>query len=274
MDEMDKQKILEALKRVQDPDLGRDIVSLGFVKDVRVCSGAAALTLELTTPPCPAKDRMKGEAEQAVLSLPGIREVNIKMTAQVRSSPTQGRSAFLPEVKNTVAAGSGKGGVGKSTVSANLAVALAQSGAQVGLMDADIYGPSIPTLTGILDKPVFNSKKQIFPVSQHGVKIISMGFFLPEDKAVVWRGPMLDKMITQFIGGVDWGAVGLSDHRSASGHRRRTVESLPKGGADRCRGCLDSTRRGPECGAKDDPDVHAAQLSHSGCRGEHERLRL
>ncbi|MFQ5930485.1 MAG: Mrp/NBP35 family ATP-binding protein [Acidobacteriota bacterium] len=207
MRETDKLTILEALKSVRDPDLGRDIVSLGFVKDVRVCSGVAALTIELTTPACPVKDRMKEQAEQVVLSLPGIEEVNIKMTAQVRSSPSQGRGPFLPGVKNVLPVGSGKGGVGKSTVSANVALALAQSGAKVGLMDADIYGPSIPTLMGISDKPVVGANQQILPVAQYGVKVISMGFFLPEDKAVIWRGPMLDKMITQFLAGVDWGEL-------------------------------------------------------------------
>ena len=193
MGETDKDTILEALKSVQDPDLGRDIVSLGFVKDVRVCSGTAALTIELTTPACPVKDQMKEQAQQVVLSLPGIEEVNIKMTAQVRSSPTQGRGSFLPGVKNVLPVGSGKGGVGKSTVSANLALALAHSGAQVGLMDADVYGPSIPTLMGISDKPMTGANQQILPVTQYGLKVISMGFFLPEDKAVIWRGPMLDK---------------------------------------------------------------------------------
>ena len=205
MSETDKVAILEALKSVQDPDLGRDIVSLGFVKDVRVCSGAAALTIELTTPACPVKDQMKEQAQQVVLSLPGIEEVNIQMTARVRSSPAQGRGSFLPGVNNVLAVGSGKGGVGKSTVSANLALALAHSGARVGLMDADVYGPSIPTLMGISDKPITGANQQILPVTQYGLKVISMGFFLPEDKAMIWRGPMLDKMITQFLGGVAWG---------------------------------------------------------------------
>ena len=206
MSEVDKEAIVEALKSVSDPDLGRDIVSLGFVKEVKLCGGAVGLTIELTTPACPVKDQMKKEAEQAVLALPGIDQVNIEMTAQVRTSSTIA-SGFLAEVKNIVPVASGKGGVGKSTVAANLAVALARSGAQVGLMDADVYGPSIPTLMGISGEPQTAPNQQIIPMTKYDLKIMSMGFFLPKEKAVIWRGPMLDKMIAQFLGGVVWGEL-------------------------------------------------------------------
>ncbi|MFQ5929407.1 MAG: iron-sulfur cluster carrier protein ApbC [Acidobacteriota bacterium] len=206
MPETDKLTILEALKSIQDPDLGRDIVSLGFVKDVKLCAGVAAVTIELTTPACPVKDQMREQAKQAILALPGIEEANVQMTAQVRPSSSQARS-FLPGVKNVIPVGSGKGGVGKSTVSANLAVALAQSGAEVGLMDADVYGPSIPTLMGISGKPAVDVNNQIIPITQYDLKVISMGFFLPQEKAVIWRGPMLDKMMAQFLGGVQWGEL-------------------------------------------------------------------
>lgn len=206
MSEVDKETILKALQSVTDPDLGRDIVSLGFVKDVKICGGAVGFTVELTTPACPAKDQMKREAEQAVLALSGIDQVDVKMTAEVRASSTR-TSGFLSTVKNIVPVASGKGGVGKSTVAANLAVALAQSGAQVGLMDADVYGPSIPTLMGISGEPQTTPDQQIIPINQYDIKIISMGFFLPEEKAVIWRGPMLDKMISQFLGGVAWGEL-------------------------------------------------------------------
>ncbi len=205
MSETEKQAILEALKQVRDPDLGRDIVSLGFVKGVRVCGGLASVDIELTTPACPVKDQLKEEARQAVLALPEINQVDIRLTAQVRSSFDQKTRSFLSGVKNVVPIASGKGGVGKSTVSANLALALAGRGARVGLMDADIYGPSIPTLMGINDKPSTNPSNRIIPITQYEIKMISMGFFLPENQAVVWRGPMLDKMITQFLGGVEWG---------------------------------------------------------------------
>ncbi|MDA2928228.1 Mrp/NBP35 family ATP-binding protein [Acidobacteria bacterium AH-259-G07] len=191
---------------MQDPDLGRDIVSLGFVKEVKLCAGVAAVTIELTTPACPVKDQMREQAKQAILALPGIEEANVQMTAQVRPSSSQARS-FLPGVKNVLPVGSGKGGVGKSTVSANLAVALAQSGAEVGLMDADVYGPSIPTLMGISGKPTVDVNNQIIPITQYDLKVISMGFFLPQEKAVIWRGPMLDKMMVQFLGGVQWGEL-------------------------------------------------------------------
>lgn len=203
-----EQAVLSALRGVRDPDLNRDIVSLGFVKDIKICAGAVAFGIELTTPACPVKDEMKAQAEQLVAALPGVEQVNIKMTSQVRPSSHLGAGSLLPGVKNIVPVASGKGGVGKSTVSANLALALAGTGAAVGLMDADLYGPSIPTIMGIKNagpKPGPNNK--MLPVTQYGIQVISMGFFLPEDKAVIWRGPMLDKMITQFLGGVEWGAL-------------------------------------------------------------------
>ena len=203
MGEQEKTAILEALKSVQDPDLGRDIVSLGFVKDVKVCGGVVAVNIELTTPACPVKDQLREQARQAILGLPGVDEANVEMTAQVRPS-SQASHPVLGGVKNIIPVGSGKGGVGKSTVSANLALALARTGAQVGLLDADIYGPSIPTLMGIREKPAAAAQGQMLPVTQYDVKVISMGFFLPEEKAVIWRGPMLDKMISQFLGGVQW----------------------------------------------------------------------
>jgi ATP-binding protein involved in chromosome partitioning len=206
MVETDKNTVLEALKVVQDPDLGRDIVSLGFVKEVKLCGGVVAVTVELTTPACPVKDQLREQVKQVLLELPGINEANVEMTAQVRSSMPDNQS-LLPGVKNIVPVGSGKGGVGKSTVSANLALSLAQSGAKVGLMDADIYGPSIPTLLGISTKPGMGSHNQIIPVSQYDLKVISMGFFLSEEKAAIWRGPMLDKMMSQFLGGVEWGEL-------------------------------------------------------------------
>ena len=203
-----EQVVLDALRSVQDPDLNRDIVALGFVKEVKICGGAVGFNIELTTPACPVRDEMKAEAERCVLALPGVEQVNVNMTSQVRPSSNMGRGSYLPEVKNVIAVASGKGGVGKSTVSANLALALERTGATVGLMDADLYGPSIPTIMGIRDEsPKQGPNNQITPVTQYGIKVISMGFFLPEDKAVIWRGPMLDKMVTQFLGGVAWGAL-------------------------------------------------------------------
>jgi len=199
-------QVLTALKRVIDPDLHRDIVTLGFVKDVAICDSAVKVTLELTTPACPMKDRLKEEAEAAIRSVPGVEQVSVRMEAQVRPTLGQMAETLIPGVRNVIPVGSGKGGVGKSTVSANLAVALAQTGARVGLMDADVYGPSIPTILGITDLPV-PGNVGIMPVEAYGVKVISMGFFLKPDQAVVWRGPMLSKMIDQFLGGVEWGEI-------------------------------------------------------------------
>src|SRR3989338_7609922 len=201
-------QVLNVLKAVHDPDLRRDIVSLGFVKDVRVQNGHVAFTIELTTPACPVRDLMKEEARSAVAKLPGVSQVDVTMTAQVRTSiPTQPAGGLIPTIKNVVPIASGKGGVGKSTVSANLALALARTGARVGLMDADVYGPSIPTLLGITSQPEVDEKNRITPVEHEGLKVISMGFFMKPEEAVVWRGPMLHKTVQQFLGGVERGEL-------------------------------------------------------------------
>ncbi|MBI3939453.1 MAG: Mrp/NBP35 family ATP-binding protein [Acidobacteria bacterium] len=200
------QAILKALSHVHDPDLGRNIVSLGFVKEVEIAGDKANVTIELTTPACPVKEKMRGEAQRLILAVPGIREANVNMTAQVRTTMGPG-NPLLPGVKNVVAVASGKGGVGKSTVSANLALALLHSGARVGLLDADIYGPSIPTILGITGKPAVTEKNLLIPVIQYGLKVISVGFFINEDEAVIWRGPMLSKLLDQFLGMVDWGEL-------------------------------------------------------------------
>ena len=199
--------ILNALRAVQDPDLHRDIVSLGFVKDVKICDGTAALTLELTTPACPVKDQLKEEARRIVAALPGVRTVNITMTAQVRQSLGEKKGALIPGVRNVVPIASGKGGVGKSTVSANVAAALVRLGARVGLMDADVYGPSIPKILGVQSPPRQGEKGTIIPAEAHGIKVISMGFFMQEEEAVVWRGPMLHKVVNDFLGMVEWGEL-------------------------------------------------------------------
>ena len=201
-----KDQVLNALRQVVDPDLHRDIVTLGFVKDLNVNDGKVDFQMVLTTPACPVKDQMKEQAEQAVRALPGVGEVHIEMRSEVRSSTPSGGLASLPGVRNIVPIGSGKGGVGKSTVSANLAVALAQTGARVGLMDADVYGPSIPTILGITNRPE-PGPQGVFPVNAYGVKVISAGFFIRPDQAVIWRGPMLAKMIEEFLTRVTWGEL-------------------------------------------------------------------
>ncbi|HEX9780813.1 MAG TPA: Mrp/NBP35 family ATP-binding protein [bacterium] len=199
-------EVLQALRAVQDPDLGRDVVSLGFVKDLRIDGGRVAVTLELTTPACPVKDQLRAQAEDAIRALGGVSDVEVTMTSQVRTSIADPQG-LLPSVKNIVPVASGKGGVGKSTASANLALALVQSGAAVGLLDADVYGPSIPMLLGITEAPQMDAQERMLPVVKDGLKVMSMAFFLPAEEAVVWRGPMLHKAVQQFLGGVVWGEL-------------------------------------------------------------------
>src|SRR5579863_2109817 len=201
-----EQDVLKALAAVQDPDLHRDIVSLGFVKDLAISPSKVSFTIELTTPAFPVRDQLAASARQAVQEL-GVADVDIRMTWNVSSSSRGAKpSNLIPQVKNTIAVASGKGGVGKSTVAANLAVALMRSGAKVGLMDTDVYGPSVPILMGGEDAPHVVEGKIEPPIS-HGIKMISMAYFLPKDEAVIWRGPMLHKTIQQFLGDVRWGEL-------------------------------------------------------------------
>ena len=200
--------VLSALRAVQDPDLKRDIVSLGFVKGVTIQGGRVAFTIELTTPACPVREQLKEQARAAVQALPGISQVDVTMTSQVRASlASQPAARLAPSVKNIIPVASGKGGVGKSTVTANLALALAQRGARVGVMDADVYGPSLPTILGVHSTPQVDEQRRITPVTRHELKVISMGFFMKPEEAVVWRGPMLHKTVEQFLGGVEWGEL-------------------------------------------------------------------
>ncbi|MGH7672448.1 MAG: Mrp/NBP35 family ATP-binding protein [Gemmatimonadales bacterium] len=226
-------QVLDALRGVHDPDLGRDIVSLDFVKDLRVSGGTVAFSIELTTPACPVREQMQQQAHQAVAALPGVDAVQVRMTARVRASPGQLKEQLIPTVKNVVPVASGKGGVGKSTVTANLALALAQTGARVGIMDADVYGPTIPTLLGVDDLPK-PTAEGIVPAERYGVKLISMGFFLREDDAVIWRGPMLHKTVERFLGNVAWGELDylLVDLPPGTGDVQLTLcQSIPLTGA-------------------------------------------
>ncbi|HSB73183.1 MAG TPA: Mrp/NBP35 family ATP-binding protein [Candidatus Methylomirabilis sp.] len=201
-----EQAVLRALATIQDPDLHRDIVSLGFIKGLKIDGGKVAFSIELTTPACPVRQQMEDGARTAVSALPGVQEVDVTMTSRVTTARTS-HSDYLPGVRNTVAVASGKGGVGKSTVAANLAVALMRSGARVGLLDTDVYGPSIPTLMGASGELTHGTNGKVIPPVLHGVKIMSMGFFLPRNDAVIWRGPMLHKMIQEFLGRVEWGEL-------------------------------------------------------------------
>lgn len=197
--------VLSVLSNVKDPDLNRDIVSLGFVRNVQIEGGAVSFEVELTTPACPVKDQLKEECEAAVAAIPGVDSVRVTMTAQVRPR-MPGPEDILPGVKHCIAIASGKGGVGKSTVSVNLAIALAREGAKVGLLDADVYGPSIPLMMGCDERP-FTRNDKILPIQRYGVSLMSLGFLLEEGQAVLWRGPMVATTVRQLLADVDWGEL-------------------------------------------------------------------
>ncbi len=225
------QDVLRALTAVQDPDLHRDIVSLGFVKNLQMEDNRVSFTIELTTPACPAREQLAASAKQVVQAL-GVGDVQVRMTSQVTSARGP-KGPLIPQVKNSVAVASGKGGVGKSTVAANLAVALQRLGAKVGLMDTDVYGPSVPILMGSHEEPKVVEGK-IDPPVEYGIKIISMAYFLPKDEAVIWRGPMLHKTIQQFLGEVRWGELDylLMDLPPGTGDIQLSLsQSIPLTGA-------------------------------------------
>ena len=210
-----REQILAVLKTVKDPELGRDIVSLGMLRDFSVEGDHVFIEVTLTTPACPLKDKITEDIRLALRgSLPQVKEVTVTFGADVKAGRALGIApgggtapGRLGKVRNVIAVGSGKGGVGKSTVAVNLALALKQEGARVGLLDADIYGPSIPILCGVPEgeKPKLKNEKTIVPIERFGLPLMSMGFLIGGDEAVVWRGPMLAKMIQQFLEQVDWG---------------------------------------------------------------------
>ena len=201
----DRDAILNALRVVVDPDLRRDIVTLGFVKDVVAEGGQVWLTIELTTPACPVKDQLRDQAVAAVQALPGVTKANVQMTAKVRSAsaPETGKTP-VPGVKNVIAVGAGKGGVGKTTVAVNLALALAKCGGRVGILDGDIYGPNVPIMMGLTKTQLTTNGKQIVPAEKYGVQVVSIGFMTDDDAPVIWRGPMLHGAIQQFFKEVAW----------------------------------------------------------------------
>jgi ATP-binding protein involved in chromosome partitioning len=206
-----QEKILRALSTVQEPDLKKDLVTLGMIKDIKIDGQDVSFTVVLTTPACPLKELIRKSCEEAIHSLvdPAL-NITVNMTASVTSS-RNGANTNLPKVKNIIAIASGKGGVGKSTVTANLAVALAQCDAKVGLIDADIFGPSIPVMFNCEDtKPAVyqeDGKNIIIPITRYGIKLMSIGFLAPAESAIVWRGPMASSALKQFISDVDWGEL-------------------------------------------------------------------
>jgi ATP-binding protein involved in chromosome partitioning len=208
---MTKEKVLEALSNVQEPDLGKDLVTLNMVKDIEIEGNTISFTVVLTTPACPMKDMIKNACINAIKLLVNKEAaVNVNFTSNTTTKRTD-TGAILPKVKNIIAVVSGKGGVGKSTVAANLALALSQGGATVGLMDADIYGPSVPIMFGLRgERPMMmeiEGKGMIVPMERYGIKLISIGFLVDEKNAVVWRGPMASSAIRQFVTDVYWGEL-------------------------------------------------------------------
>lgn len=227
------EEVLEALRAVTDPELGKDIVSLHMVQDVSVDNdGLVSFTLNLTTPACPLRSRIEESSKQAVLAVRGVKGVRMKTSSNVFATRSYGEEAILKGVKNVIAVASGKGGVGKSTISVNLAVALAQSGAKVGILDADVYGPNVPLMMGLKGDPVVRDGLIVPPVS-YGVKVASLGFFYQDETPLIWRGPMVAGAVRQLLTQVDWGELDylVVDLPPGTGDASLTLaQTVPLGG--------------------------------------------
>jgi ATP-binding protein involved in chromosome partitioning len=200
-----KELVLSALRKVQEPELHKDLVNLNMIRDLEIVGNNVAFTIMLTTPACPMKSSIEREAREAVQAVPGVGDITVKMDANV---PNDGRTRGLVDlpIRNAIAIASGKGGVGKTTIAVNVAVTLAQSGARVGLLDADIYGPNVPTMMGVTQLPPATGSK-LTPAISYGVKVMSIGFLVKANQPLIWRGPMLHSAIRQFLSDVDWGEL-------------------------------------------------------------------
>ncbi len=232
MTSITQEAILQALSGVQEPDLGQDLVTLNMVRNIEINSGDITFTVMLTTPACPFRVKIEKDSKDAVMKIDGVKSVTVKMDSDV---PNDGRMRGLVKtpIRNAIAVGSGKGGVGKSTVAVNIAVALAQSGARVGLMDADIYGPNTPTMLGVEKLPPPQGQRLI-PAEAHGLKMISMGLLVKPGQPLIWRGPMLNSAIRQFLGDVEWGELDylIVDLPPGTGDASLSLaQSLPLSGA-------------------------------------------
>jgi ATP-binding protein involved in chromosome partitioning len=234
MKQLTKENVLESLRLVKDPDLHRDIVTLNFVKDLKIEGDSVSFILELTTPACPAREELKSSCVRAIReNIEDVGEIKVEMTSNVRTHDDKQREAIIPGVKNTIAVASGKGGVGKSTVAVNLAVALALDGARVGLIDCDVYGPSIPLMMGIDKRPEMKNGKLV-PLENYGVKLMSIGFLVDPMQAVIWRGPMASGAVKQFMSDVEWGELDylVFDLPPGTGDVQLTlVQTIPLTGA-------------------------------------------
>jgi len=227
MSKIQEADVLEKLKAVQDPELRRDIVSLGFVKNIRICAPIISFDIERTSPSSMVSDQLRADASAAVAELPGVEKVNVQVSSAARATQVSG-------IQSMIAIASGKGGVGKSTVAANLAVALRQTGASVGLCDADVYGPSQATMFGVDERPEADEQRRLIPVEAHGVKLMSMGLLTTRETPVIWRGPMATKLIQQFMAGVAWGELDylIIDLPPGTGDVQLTLtQSVPLTGA-------------------------------------------
>jgi ATP-binding protein involved in chromosome partitioning len=237
-DVLDARSVLEVLRPVQDPELRKSLVELNMIRNVKIDQGKVNFTLVLTTPACPLREFIVEDCEKAVKKLPGVTEVSIEVTAETPQQKSLPDRSGITGVKNILAVSSGKGGVGKSTVAVNVAVALAKTGAKVGLLDADIYGPNDPTMLGLADAQiVVHSTEQgevLEPAFNHGVKLVSMGFLIDRDQPVIWRGPMLNGVIRQFLYQVDWGELDylIVDMPPGTGDAQLTLtQAVPMSGA-------------------------------------------
>jgi len=227
-----EKEVLEALAGVKDPELGKDVVALRMVEGVKVEGGRVTFTLNLTTPACPLRTRLEESAKAAVAGIPGVKEVEMKTGSIVAATRDYAGSEMLKGVKNIIAVASGKGGVGKSTIAVNLAVALAESGAKVGILDADVYGPNIPLMMGLKSPPQIKDDS-IVPPEAYGVKVASLGFFYNEETPVIWRGPLVAGAVRQLLTQVDWGELDylIADLPPGTGDSSLTLaQTVPLGG--------------------------------------------
>lgn len=235
---LDTNSVLEILRPVQDPELGKSLVELNMIRNVKIDNGDVSFTLVLTTPACPLREFIVEDCQKAVKQLPGVGKVAIDVTAETPQQKAIPNRTGIDGVKNILAISSGKGGVGKTTVAVNVAVALAQMGAKVGLIDADIYGPNTPTMLGLGNAKVMVQKGEagevLEPSFNHGVKLVSMGFLIDPDQPVIWRGPMLNGIIRQFLYQVAWGELDylLVDMPPGTGDAQLTLtQAVPMAGA-------------------------------------------
>src|SRR5918911_678350 len=207
MSQLTEQSVLDALRQIEDPDLHKDIVSLGFIRDLKIEGGHVSFRIVLTTPACPVKEQMEGAARELVGALAGVESVIVKMDAEVPKGRGIGDKVVVEGVRNIIAVSSGKGGVGKSTVAVNLSVALALDGARVGLMDMDVYGPNVPLMLGASEARPEVEQNKLLPIEAYGVRLMSMGLLQPGDKPMIVRGPILHGLVKQFLSDVKWGEL-------------------------------------------------------------------